>query len=190
MFHVVGTCVEDVAAAECAAVIIGAEEVRYTDHLVGCALKCQEVIHGFETTILGEIELRILHAFHNITEMNEFEIVLADSGRVIERADARRIFVLEDIINEGTTGQVTEVFAFGIAIGTIREDFDETFEKEVLPYKELLRSKPWNLMSEPEEVAVMIDGAPKKCAVAHNLGQVRKLLEGDYKNYDVIRLMA
>lgn len=70
------------------------------------------------------------------------------------------------------------------------EDFDETFAKEVLPYKELLRAKPWNLMSEPEEIAVMIDGAPKKCAVAHNLGQVRKLLEGDYKNYDVIRLMA
>ena len=28
-----------------------------------------------------------------------------------------------------------------------------------------------------------IGGKPYKCAVAHNLGQVRKLLEGDYKNY-------
>ncbi|MBQ3392569.1 MAG: hypothetical protein IJG52_04055 [Lachnospiraceae bacterium] len=57
-------------------------------------------------------------------------------------------------------------------------------------YKELLGAAGWNLASDPEEVAIIVDGKPYKCAVAHNLGQVRKQLEGDCKNYAVVRLMA
>ena len=70
------------------------------------------------------------------------------------------------------------------------QSFDKTWTDGDLPYKELLGRKAWNLESDPEEVAVLINGKACKCAVAHNLGQVRKLLEGDYKNYDVVRLMA
>ena len=70
------------------------------------------------------------------------------------------------------------------------QKFDKTWNDGALPYKELLGAAGWNLASDPEEVAIIVDGKPYKCAVAHNLGQVRKLLEGDYKNYAVVRLMA
>ncbi len=63
-------------------------------------------------------------------------------------------------------------------------------ERGAMPYPELLGDKEWTLAPDYEEVAILVDGKPYKCAVAHNLGQVRKLLEGEYKNYDVIRLMA
>ena len=68
--------------------------------------------------------------------------------------------------------------------------FDKSWKDGQLPYKELLGAEGWNLEKEPEEVAIIVDGKPYKCAVAHNLGQVRRLLEGDYRNYDVVRLMA
>ena len=68
--------------------------------------------------------------------------------------------------------------------------FDKTWEDGALPYRELLGPAGWNLASDPEVVAIIVDGKPCKCAVAHNLGRVRNLLEGDYKNYDVVRLMA
>ena len=63
-------------------------------------------------------------------------------------------------------------------------------EESSLQYPELLGDKEWTLTAEYEEVAVLVEGKPYKCAVAHNLGQVRRLLEGDYRNYDVVRLMA
>jgi hypothetical protein len=65
-----------------------------------------------------------------------------------------------------------------------------TREDGALPYPELLGDKEWKLSPDYEEVAVLVGGKPVKCAVAHNLGQVRKLLEGDYKNYAIVRLMA
>jgi iron only hydrogenase large subunit-like protein len=65
-----------------------------------------------------------------------------------------------------------------------------TREDGALPYPELLGDKEWDLSPDYEEVAVLVGGKPVKCAVAHNLGQVRKLLEGDYKNYAIVRLMA
>ena len=68
--------------------------------------------------------------------------------------------------------------------------FDKTWKDGKMPFKELLGNKEWNLESEYEELAIMVNGKPYKCALAHNLGQVRKLLEGDYKKYDVVRLMA
>ena len=70
------------------------------------------------------------------------------------------------------------------------QSFDKTWNDGALPYENFLGRKEWNLGADPEEVAVVVDGKPYKCAVAHNLGQVRKLLEGGYKNYDVVRLMA
>ena len=59
-----------------------------------------------------------------------------------------------------------------------------------MPYPELLGDKEWTLTPDYEETAILVDGKPYKCAVSHNLGQGRKLLEGDYKKYDVIRLNA
>ena len=63
-------------------------------------------------------------------------------------------------------------------------------EDAAMPYPELLGDKEWTLTSDFEETAILVGGKAYKCAVAHNLGQVRRLLEGEYKNYDVIRLMA
>lgn len=57
-------------------------------------------------------------------------------------------------------------------------------------YPQLLGDKAWDLTHEPEEFALNIAGAERKCAVAHNLGQVRQLLEGSWKNYDIVRLLA
>lgn len=68
--------------------------------------------------------------------------------------------------------------------------FDFTWREEPTPFKELLGSTGWNLEKKPEEVAIIVGGKPYKCAIAHNLGQVRQLLEGEYKNYAVVRLMA
>lgn len=67
---------------------------------------------------------------------------------------------------------------------------DKTWQDGAFPYEAFLGKKAWDLGSEPEEVAILVDGKAYKCAVAHNLGQVRKLLEGGYKNYDAVRLMA
>ena len=69
-------------------------------------------------------------------------------------------------------------------------EFDRQWKDEAIPYPALLGDKAWNLEPNPEETAILVGGKPYKCAVAHNLGQVRKLLEGDYKKYDVVRLMA
>ena len=69
--------------------------------------------------------------------------------------------------------------------------FDELpGENDAPAYPELLGGKDWVLTSDYEEVAILVNGTPYKCAVAHNLGQVRRLLEGDYMNYDAVRLMA
>lgn len=67
---------------------------------------------------------------------------------------------------------------------------DRTWDDGAFPYPELLGEKEWNFDSEPEKLEITVDGKPYSCAVAHNLGQVRNLLEGDWKNYDVVRLMA
>lgn len=63
-------------------------------------------------------------------------------------------------------------------------------EDAAMPYPQLLGDKEWTLSADYEETAILVNGKPYKCAVAHNLGQVRKLLEGEYRNYDIIRLMA
>ena len=68
--------------------------------------------------------------------------------------------------------------------------FDDLAKETSMPYPEFLGDKEWELTSGYEETAILVGGKPYKCAVAHNLGQVRKLLEGDYKNYAVVRLMA
>ena len=70
------------------------------------------------------------------------------------------------------------------------QSFDKTWADGTIPYAALLGAEGWNLDKDPEEVVITAGGKPYKCAVAHNLGQVRKLLEGDCKNYDVVRLMA
>ena len=59
-----------------------------------------------------------------------------------------------------------------------------------MPYAELLGDKEWEFTQDYEEVAILAGGKAYKCAVAHNLGQVRALLEGDFRNYDVVRLLA
>lgn len=70
-------------------------------------------------------------------------------------------------------------------------EFDRIAVKDVpMAYSQLLEDKKWNFASEYEEMALAVDGGTYKCAIAHNLGQVRKLLEGDHKNFDVVRLLA
>ena len=66
----------------------------------------------------------------------------------------------------------------------------KTWNDGAIPYAALLGAEGWNLEADPEEVAIIVNGKTYKCAVAHNLGQVRSLLEGDFRNYDVVRLMA
>ncbi len=70
------------------------------------------------------------------------------------------------------------------------EAFDRIWDDAEVPYKELLADRAWSLGSEVEELEVMINGKECKCAVATNLGQVRRLLEGGYEKYDVVRLLA
>lgn len=67
---------------------------------------------------------------------------------------------------------------------------DKTWDDGELPHEAFLGRKEWNLDTRPEETAILIDGKAYTCAIAHNLGQVRRLLEGDYKKYDAIRLLA
>ena len=69
-------------------------------------------------------------------------------------------------------------------------EFDRQWKEDAIPYSALLDDKAWNLEPDPEETAILVNGTPYKCAVAHNLGQVRKLLEGGYKDFDIVRLMA
>lgn len=68
--------------------------------------------------------------------------------------------------------------------------YDRQWDEEPLLYPELLGEKGWNLESEPEEVRIRVGTVEKRCAVAHNLGQVRTFLEGAWKDYDIIRLLA
>ncbi len=66
----------------------------------------------------------------------------------------------------------------------------EDISGDAVMYPELLGDKTWTLESEAEELTVKVAGKDQKCVVAHNLGQVRRLLEGDWKKYDIIRLTA
>lgn len=68
-------------------------------------------------------------------------------------------------------------------------EFDAPCETE-MPYAELLGDCKWSIGCEPVKVSITVNGKDLKCAIATNLGQVRKMLEGEYKNYDVVRLMA
>jgi len=70
------------------------------------------------------------------------------------------------------------------------EELDKAWEDPPIRYEELLGEADWNFGEEPEEVTVTVNGKKRKCAIAHNLGQVRLLLEGGYTKYDVVRLMA
>ena len=51
----------------------------------------------------------------------------------------------------------------------------------------LLGPSSWNLNSMPEEAEVLISGRPYPCAIAHNLGQARRLLSNP-ADYAIIRL--
>lgn len=68
---------------------------------------------------------------------------------------------------------------------------DRSWTDGKFPYEAFLGRKDWTLAAEPEELSILIDGKTCRCAVAHNLGQVRKLLENDrYNQYDAVRLLA
>ncbi len=69
-------------------------------------------------------------------------------------------------------------------------NFDQQWADKQIPYAELLGDKVWNMEAEPEQVEIHVQGKMCKCAVAHNLGQVRRLLGGEWRSYDIIRLMA
>ncbi len=70
------------------------------------------------------------------------------------------------------------------------EPFDKVWDDGEMPYAELLSDRKWSLSDEIEETSITVNGKKCKCATARNLGQVRKLLEGSYREYDVVRLQA
>ena len=113
----------------------------------------------------------------NVTNVKEAGAEARETGNVDYAINARELYRI--FIRTGGAPARKYVSAF-----------DKTWNDSSLPYAELLKSKDWNLEPDPEELAVLVDGKPVKCAVAHNLGQVRKLLEGDCKRYDIVRLMA
>ncbi len=68
---------------------------------------------------------------------------------------------------------------------------DKMWNDGEFPLVDFLGRKEWTLLKEMEELSIEIDGKMYKCAVAHNLGQVRRLFEeGLCEKYDAVRLMA
>ena len=114
----------------------------------------------------------------NITIVKEMGAEAKETGNVDYVWNARELYRV--FLRTGGAPHRKGVTAFDTFTGT-----------ESSPvYPELLGDKEWTLTQDVEETAILVGGKPYKCAVARNLGQVRKLLEGDYKKYDVIRLMA
>ena len=114
----------------------------------------------------------------NITKVKEMGAEAKETGNVDYVWNARELYRV--FLRTGGAPHRKGATAFDTFAG----------EESVLPYPQLLGDKEWTLTPDYEEVAILVDGKAYKCAVACNLGQVRRLLEGDYKNYDVIRLMA
>lgn len=114
----------------------------------------------------------------NITKVKEMGAEAKETGNVDYVWNARELYRV--FLRTGGAPHRKGATAFDILPG----------EESAMPYPELLGEKAWNLTPECEEVAILVEGKPYKCAVAHNLGQVRRLLEGEYRNYDVVRLMA
>lgn len=56
-------------------------------------------------------------------------------------------------------------------------------------YGKLLQKLERNLDAEPELVTIMADGREVRCALCHNLGQVRKAIS-KLNNYDVVRVIS
>ena len=133
----------------------------------------QDVFGKLAEEFKGEKRLKTV----NVTNVKEAGAEAKETGNVDYAINARELYRI--FMRTGGAPARKSVSAF-----------DKSWNDGSLPYAQLLKSKAWNLESDPEELAVLVDGKPVKCAVAHNLGQVRKLLEGDYKNYDVVRLMA
>ena len=114
----------------------------------------------------------------NISKVKELGAEAKETGDVDYVWNARELYRV--FLRTGGAPHRKGVTAFDTFAG----------EEGSLVYPEFLGDKEWTLTHDLEEVAILVGGKPYKCAVAHNLGQVRKLLEGEYKNYDAIRLMA
>lgn len=112
----------------------------------------------------------------NITNVKEAGTEAHETGNVNYTVNARELY--RTFIRTG-----------GAPAGRTPKPFD-VLDAGDMKYPELLGEKEWNLDSQLEKLEITVNGKPCKCAVAHNLGQVRSLLEGDWKNYDVVRLMA
>lgn len=66
--------------------------------------------------------------------------------------------------------------------------FDFVGEPVTTPYDKLFENV-WNMGQQPEEITLTVAGRELRCAIAHNLGQCRVLLEGN-NVYDVMVLNA
>lgn len=132
-------------------------------------------------TIFGEIakEMKVQNTLKtvNITSVNEAGAEAEETHNVDYVLNARELY--RTFLRTG-----------GAPAKKRPTELDQKWDEDAFPYPELLGEKDWNLDPEPEELEITINGKTCICAVAHNLGQVRKLLEGDWQNYDVIRLMA
>ena len=114
----------------------------------------------------------------NITNLKEMGAEAEETGNVDYVWNARELYRV--FLRTGGAPQRKSETGF------------DTLASDDVPavYPELLGDKEWVLTSEYEETSINVNGSDYRCAIAHNLGQVRKLLEGDYKNFDVIRLLA
>ena len=134
----------------------------------------QDVFGKLAEEFKGEKRLKTV----NVTNVKEAGAEAKETGNVDYVWNARELYRV--FLRTGGAPHRKGATAFDAFTG----------EESTLPYPELLGDKEWTLTPDFEEVAILVDGKPYKCAVACNLGQVRRLLEGDYKNYDVVRLMA
>lgn len=114
----------------------------------------------------------------NITNIKEMGAEAKETGNVDYVWNARELYRV--FLRTGGAPHRKGATAFDHLAG----------EEKALAYPELLGDKAWTLTPDYEETAILAGGRAYKCAVAHNLGQVRRLLEGDYRKYDVVRLMA
>lgn len=113
----------------------------------------------------------------NITDVREFGAEAEETGDADYVMNGRELYRM--FLRSG-----------GVPWKRRPEAFDKVWNDGEIPYSELLSERKWDLSDEVEEISVTIKGKECRCAVASNLGQVRRLLEGGYRNYDVIRLQA
>ncbi|WP_455541866.1 [Fe-Fe] hydrogenase large subunit C-terminal domain-containing protein [Intestinibacter sp.] len=132
----------------------------------------QRIFGKYVKSIRGENQIKSI----NITSVKEMAVQATDTKDVDYVINARELYRI--FLRTGGAPAMRKPISF-----------DDDCIDEVI-YPSLLGKKEWTLQGEIESFELEIEGSIRKCAVAHNLGQVRTLLDGEWKNYDIISLMA